>query len=230
MTDNWSLTAGDSLLEKLGEGIESSDRLVAFLSPESVESNWVKKEIATGVIMELAEEKGLGQKFVIPAALKPCKIPWMLKDKLYANFTNKSFESACEELYRGIIDQPLGVQDVLLENGFIRVHNVTPLSTKCARIVEFGVRISPTEGFNGGVDVGITSCRKRGEWFGHPNRTTVPGMMGLMLMNVMENNNPPIFSKAFSFPNITSTSSYYWFLESDEPFEIKEGAFRNYYE
>ena len=69
--DNWSLTAGDSLLEKLGEGIESSDRLVAFLSPESIESNWVKKEIAAGVIMELAEEKGLGQKFVIPAIPGP---------------------------------------------------------------------------------------------------------------------------------------------------------------
>ena len=106
--DNWSMTAGDSLMEKIGEGIESADRLVAFLSPASVESNWVKKEIATGEVMELAEEKGLGKKFVIPAVLKSCKIPWMLKDKLYANFSDKSIEADCEELYRGIIDKPLG--------------------------------------------------------------------------------------------------------------------------
>lgn len=58
--DAWSLTPGDSLIDKIGEGLESSDRLVVFLSPESVESNWVRKEVATGLVMELAEDKGLG--------------------------------------------------------------------------------------------------------------------------------------------------------------------------
>ena len=47
------MTPGDSLIEKISDGIESSDKLVVFLSPNSVDSNWVKKEVATGLILEL---------------------------------------------------------------------------------------------------------------------------------------------------------------------------------
>ena len=68
--DKWSMTPGDSLIEKIAEGIESSDKLVVFLSENSVDANWVKKEVATGLVLELAEDKGLGSKFVIPALLK----------------------------------------------------------------------------------------------------------------------------------------------------------------
>lgn len=35
----WRLTAGDSLIERIGEGIKSSSRLVVFLSRDSVGSN-----------------------------------------------------------------------------------------------------------------------------------------------------------------------------------------------
>jgi hypothetical protein len=117
----WSLTPGDSLIAKVGEGIESSDRLVVFLSPASVASKWVQTEVANGLIMELAEEKGVGEKFVIPAVLAHCKIPILLRDKLYANFTNKPWDAACEELHRGIVGQPLGPQEKYLTNGVVRV-------------------------------------------------------------------------------------------------------------
>ena len=109
--DSWRMTAGDSLIQKIGEGIEASDRLVVFLTPNSVESNWVKKEVATGLVMELAEDKGLGEKLVVPALLVPCKVPIMLRDKLYANFTNKAFAAACEELLAGLSNNPRGPQN-----------------------------------------------------------------------------------------------------------------------
>jgi hypothetical protein len=228
--DKWSMTAGDSLLEKIGEGIELSDRLVAFLSPASVESKWVKKEIATGEVMELAEEKGLGDKFVIPVLLKPVhKIPIMLRNKLYANFTNKPFEVACEELYRGIIDQPLGPEDVQFQNGFVRQHAVQPYSDKYAIAIEFGVQISPTEGFNGAVDLGVPSFKWRGAWFGRPNHPFQEQRpQGVMLVDMISKDEPPFFVESFSSPNITSSRSYYWWFESDEPFNIKETIFCNF--
>lgn len=51
--DNWCLTAGDSLIDKIGEGLETSDKRIVFFSPDAVDSNWVKKEVATGLILEL---------------------------------------------------------------------------------------------------------------------------------------------------------------------------------
>jgi hypothetical protein len=227
--DEWSMTAGDSLLEKIGEGIESSDRLVAFLSPASIESRWVKKEIATGVVMELAAEKGLGEKFVIPVLLKPVpKVPFMLRDKLYANFTNKPFEKSCEELYRGINDRPLGPQDVQFQNGFVRRHTVQPKSRKYAIVVEFGVRISPTEGFYGVVNLGVSSFIRHGLWFGRPNYPVQNDGQVNMFIELLVDERPPFFGESFSFPNVTSSRSYYWLFESDEPFKPEGEVFCNF--
>jgi hypothetical protein len=40
--DDWCLTPGDSLTQKIfEEGIPTANRLVGFLSPFSVESNWL---------------------------------------------------------------------------------------------------------------------------------------------------------------------------------------------
>jgi len=167
--DAWSMTPGDSLIAKIGEGIESSDRLVVFLSPDSVESKWVRQEVATGLVMELAEDRGLGEKFVVPALLVPCKVPIMLRDKLYANFTNKSFDAACEELFAGITSTPKGATDSRFDNRIIRVHLVpADANGRHALVVEFAVRISPTEGLCVGVDTTMP-YEKVDQWFAPPN-------------------------------------------------------------
>jgi hypothetical protein len=87
--DEWELRFGDSLLEKIGDAIDQSDRLIVFLTPHSVDSNWVRKEVAAGIVMELAEEKGgNGNIFVVPVVLQHvAKIPFTLRDKLYCDFT-----------------------------------------------------------------------------------------------------------------------------------------------
>lgn len=220
--DSWRMTAGDSLVQKIGEGIEGSDRLVVCLTPASVESNWVKKEVATGLIMELAEEKGLDEKFVVPALLIPCKVPIMLRDKLYANFTNKAFGAACEELFAGITDNPRSPKDARLENRIVRTFNV-PSKTpgKHTLAIEFAVRISPTEGLHIGVNVGnpYTSVR---EWFGPPNQPEPPAIISSMYTNSTMRREPPIFAHKFSSPGVTSTKSYYLLFEGDLPFEVKE--------
>ena len=228
--DSWRMTAGDSLIDKIGEGIESSDRLLVFLSPHSVDSNWVRKEVATGLVMELAEEKGLGTKFVIPALLVPCKVPVMLRDKLYANFTNKAFETACEELYRGIMDQELGHQDKKFENRIVRTYSVSPKGTgKYGLIIEFAVRITPTEGLHIGIDVGV-NYKDVEQWFFLPNNQTAPSTTGGMFYDSAERREPPIYARKFSNPGVTSTRSFYVYFEADEPFNVKEVKFLDFYD
>ncbi len=223
--DAWSMTPGDSLIEKIGEGLESSDRLVVFLSPESVESNWVRKEVATGLVMELAEEKGLGDKFVVPALLVPCKIPIMLRDKLYANFTNKAFGAACEELLLGIKSTPKGATDLRIENRIVRVHTVAPVAPgRHVLVVEFAVRISPTEGLHVGVDV-TSPYDAVHEWFAPPNQPMLPPNAGGVFTDSATRQEPPIYARKFSSPGVTSSRSYYLQFEGNAPFTVRACQF-----
>lgn len=229
--DKWCMTAGDSLIEKIGEGIEASDKLVVFLTADSVDSNWVKKEVATGLVLELAEEKGLGSKFVIPTLLKPCKIPIMLRDKIYANFTDKSFETACEELLNGILDKPYDPLNEKLENRILRIHQIAPSTDSTyAILIEFGVNITPSQGLHIGLDSG-SKFKRFQEWFNLPNKPVRPQNIGGVYTDSATRNEPPIFARKFQTPNITSSLSYYVCLESDEPFKINGGVqFLDYFD
>jgi len=80
--DEWELQVGDSLHDKISEGLDSSGYLVVFLSPSSVASGWARKEMNAG----LARELELRSVFVLPVLLKECRLPAFLKDKKYADF------------------------------------------------------------------------------------------------------------------------------------------------
>lgn len=228
--DKWSMSAGDSLIEKVAEGIESSDKLVVFLSPDSVNSNWVKKEVATGLILELAEEKGLGSKFVIPALLKTCKIPIMLRDKIYANFSDKPFENACEELLNGIVDKPTGPLDKKLENRIFQFWNMPHKEVgKYALLLEFGVKLSPSQGLHVGVDCGSNFTNYK-EWFNLPNTPVLHPNPGGVFTESATRIEPPIFARKFSTPNIDTSKSYYVYLESNQEFNIKDFQFLDFYD
>jgi hypothetical protein len=228
--DSWRMTPGDSLVEKIGEGIEASDRLIAFLSKASVESQWVKKEIATGLVMELAEEKGLGEKFVIPVLLESCKIPILLRDKLYANFTNKAFDAACEELYRGILNHPLGTQDKNLKNAIIRFFNVPALTHgKHALVVEFAVRIISTDGLHIRLELN-NPYELVMQWFEIPNKPIIPQFLGVAFTNMTEIHKLTIYEQKFSSPSITSTHSYYLYFEGSKPMSVKTVLFLDFFD
>ncbi|HEX74083.1 MAG TPA: toll/interleukin-1 receptor domain-containing protein [Dehalococcoidia bacterium] len=225
--DDWCLTPGDSLTQKIfEEGIPTADRLVVFLSLFSVESNWVERELATGTIMELAEEKELGVKFVIPVLLVECKIPYMLRDKLYANFINKSFDSACEELYRGIMDQPSGPQEVKFKNRYIHYKEVAPQhGGRFTLLIEFGVEVSPVEGFNGWVQVS-TPYKHAQFLYGQSNFGGFP--IGGAYAGVIEVKEETKYTLVVS-NQITPSTSLYFLIEADERFEIVASSFGDYY-
>ena len=102
------------------------------------------------------------------------------------------------------------------------MHNVPSKTPGCTTlVVEFAVRISPTEGLHIGVDVG-TPYKSVVEWFGPPNNPIPPPNIGGAYTNSSERREPPIFARKFSTPGVTSTKSYYLQFEGDRPFEVKE--------
>jgi len=90
--DEWELAVGDSLIEAISRGIDRSSWLAVVLTPHSVSSAWVQKELSAALARELAKKKV----YVLPILLSDCRVPTFLRDKVYADFRTdyrKGFES-----------------------------------------------------------------------------------------------------------------------------------------
>ena len=228
--DDWQLTAGDSLVEKIGEALGSADRMVVFLSPASMQSSWVRRELAVGIVTEVAKKNGGGDKFVLPVILAHCEIPILLRDSFYVDFTTTSFEGACLELLKGITDSPGKPELSDVSNGIIRIHHPSAQSShKYALIVEFAVRISPTEGLHIGIDFD-SPFQAITEWFGTPNTPTPPRSTGGVYTQSSIRSEPPIYARKFSSPGVTSTRSFYVLAEGSISLRVKEILFRDFFD
>jgi len=93
--DEWEIRVGDSLIEKIGREIRENDYLIVVLSPNSVASEWVKKELAEAMQREISEKRVV----VLSVLYRQCQLPPFLKDKRYADFAT-SYESGFNELLR----------------------------------------------------------------------------------------------------------------------------------
>jgi hypothetical protein len=80
--DHWELKVGDSLIGRIQEAIQGSSGLLVILSKASVESEWCKKELSSGLVRELDERRVV----VLPVLMEDCTVPLFLRDKLYADF------------------------------------------------------------------------------------------------------------------------------------------------
>lgn len=97
--DDGEIKLGDSLIEKISEGVDEMDYLAVVLSKNSVESEWVKREINIALTGEVINKKVK----VLPLVLDDCKIPAFLRDKLRADFSRPekyqvSFEMIVDKL------------------------------------------------------------------------------------------------------------------------------------
>ena len=84
--DEAELKVGDSLIEKIREGIDKVDYVVAILSSNSIASAWVKKELDVAMTLEINGK----QIKVLPLMLEQCDPPGFLLGKFYADFTHES--------------------------------------------------------------------------------------------------------------------------------------------
>ena len=99
--DRWEMRPGDTLLNKIQEGINEATYLVMVLSKRSVIKPWCQKELNAGLMRELEEKKV----FVIPVLIEDCEKPLFLKEKIHADF-RRDFEIGFKELKRALpLDQ-----------------------------------------------------------------------------------------------------------------------------
>ena len=56
--DKWELHVGDSLVDRIQEAIQGASALIVVLSRASINSEWCKKELSSGLLRELEERLG----------------------------------------------------------------------------------------------------------------------------------------------------------------------------
>lgn len=97
--DDAELGIGDSLVEKISQALGKADYVAAILSRNSVQSDWVQKELYIAMTEEIAGRRVK----VLPILLESCEIPVFLRDKLYADFTDpSSFDRSLAQLLRAL--------------------------------------------------------------------------------------------------------------------------------
>lgn len=97
--DKWMIRVGDSITQKVNEGIGVSDFLIVILSRSSTTSKWVREEVNAALIKNVEEEK---HAFILPVLLEECEIPPLLRQRRYANFKDVP-EEALQELLAAIL-------------------------------------------------------------------------------------------------------------------------------
>ncbi len=95
--DEQRILVGDSIPEKIAQGLAESDFFLIVVSENSVESPWVKKELSSALIHEIERRKVT----VLPIKLDDAKAPDSIKDKLYADLTG-SYDEGLKRLLQSI--------------------------------------------------------------------------------------------------------------------------------
>jgi len=91
--DEAEINIGDSLVEKIREGLDQVDYVAAILSKTSIDGPWVTRELDIASNREIEE----GRVVVLPLLVEKVELPGFLKGKFYGDFTN-------EEQYDYMVD------------------------------------------------------------------------------------------------------------------------------
>lgn len=84
--DEWEIKVGDSIIAGIEDGIRKSTWMVVVLSPDAIKSEWVMRELRSG----LTRETKRGQVYILPILRKDVELPPFLADKAYADFRSSA--------------------------------------------------------------------------------------------------------------------------------------------
>ncbi|CAB3670621.1 TIR domain-containing protein [Achromobacter aegrifaciens] len=95
--DEWEILAGESIVERVGAGVEDADLVIVVLSRHAIASQWVENEWQAKYWTEVRERRVA----VIPVVIDDCEIPILLRTKKYVDF-RENYASALELLSKSI--------------------------------------------------------------------------------------------------------------------------------
>ena len=96
-SDSGQIVVGDSISQKIQDGLETTEFLALLLTPAGVNSVWVQKEWQS----KLVDEADSRSAVILPVLAKDCEIPRLLRDKHYADIRH-DFETGVLEVVETI--------------------------------------------------------------------------------------------------------------------------------
>lgn len=94
--DEFEIVSGQSLLAKIGDGMDKSDKFLIFLSPTSITKPWVLAELRDALTLDI---QGIKPDFVVPVIIDELStLPPFLRDKKHIDITRLSREQWLSEI------------------------------------------------------------------------------------------------------------------------------------
>jgi len=95
--DEQRIRVGDSIPEKIAQGLAQSDFFLIAVSQHSADSAWVQKELNNALVAEVQRRKV----HILPMKLDDAALPAAIADKKYADFSS-SYKRGLEEVVSAI--------------------------------------------------------------------------------------------------------------------------------
>lgn len=116
--DEWEILVGDPITQKIDTGLEECKFVAVLLTKNSVESGWVAKEWQSKIGREATEK----MVFVLPLKADDCRIPQLLIDKRYADFS-RDYNQGINELIASVkkrttLEKPHSFEALLVSKNF----------------------------------------------------------------------------------------------------------------
>lgn len=106
--DEAEINIGDSLVEKIRDGLDQVDFVAAILSSASIDSPWVTRELDIASNREIEE----GRVVVLPLLVEKVALPGFLKGKFYGDFTVEGQYDAVVSLLLRQLGEPETVTQI----------------------------------------------------------------------------------------------------------------------
>jgi hypothetical protein len=97
--DEQRIKLGDSIPEKISQGLASSDFFALVVSKNSAKSEWVSKELNNALVNEVQRRKV----YILPLKIDDSEIPSAIRDKKYADFS-QSYRAGLSEIIRTVME------------------------------------------------------------------------------------------------------------------------------
>jgi hypothetical protein len=95
--DKWEIEVGDSIPEKINDGIRDSSYVAVILSSNSVNKDWFKRELYAFVHQHLGQNK----KRILPVQIDDCDVPALISDLYRADF-REDYDSGLRQILKVI--------------------------------------------------------------------------------------------------------------------------------
>ena len=131
--DEWEISPGDSLVQKLNEGLEACDAFIVVISQNSIASKWVQEELSAAVVRRIESKSRL-----IPVRLDDTQLPAVIGHLVYVPFY--PLDEAVSKLLKaifGVNDKPpIGPIPVALQQSLTRQsRTIRTLSPEASEVV-----------------------------------------------------------------------------------------------